>query len=975
VWDLRLLGPLEVLRDGVPVPLSAAMLRNLLACLPFRANQPVSVDTIAEALWPEDPPADVRGTLRSYVMRLRRALGQDRIETGPAGYVVRVEAGELDLARFRSIAERARAEPEPAGSARLWHEALDLWRGEPMANVPCAALRDEHLPWLTELRLSAVESRVDADLRLGVSGEIIPELRGLVAEHPFRERFWVQLMKALHGSARQADALDAYRALSTVLREELGIEPSREVRELHRRLLEGGSPAPRPDVPAQLPAAARGFTGRADDRRALDALLDLGGNEAVIGAITGTAGAGKTTLAVRWGHDRRSAFPDGQLYLDLCGYGPRTPLDPADALASLLRSLGAAVPPHLAERAAVFRSRVDGRRLLLVLDNAENAEQVRPLLPGSASCLVLVTSRDDLAGLVARDGARRVDIGLLSATESRALLTTLIGDRAEADPDAVDRLAARCAHLPLALRIAAESAIAQPGSPLSELTELIGHRPLAAGDDDPSSVHTVFSWSMGRLRPEVARTFRFLGCQRGRTFDANVIAALTERDQRTAHALAWSLVRAHLVEHVGDGRFRMHDLLHDYAVTLAEEAACEANADEAFQRLLDYYTHAASRAARVLAPYEAAYLPQATADAVPAPEFAEAGAARRWLDAERQNIIQLCENASARGAHDAVVAIARALYRYLDTGGFRDDSVRLSSLALKAPRNHPGYPYVLVGTSFSISRGGSRDTAARHARQAIDLAREAGDGHAESWALLALSVNTPNLAEGAEHEAASLRIATASGDALGQCRALVNLAATTGWMGDTASSERYALRGLRIAEEHDIQTFVARVLNDLGHTHIHTGRLDSAEGYLRRGVDAGIASGDRSALGYLLSNIGFVHLRRGRFAEAALELRQALAIAEDMSDHSLRSGTHNKLGELARRTGRGHDAVIEYSHALDLARRTGMSNDLIDAHCGYAHALLDVGEHERARAAWADAQRLAVEHRTAPDPDLAARLA
>jgi hypothetical protein len=361
-----------------------------------------------------------------------------------------------------------------------------LWRGEPLADTRSEVLAARELPRLTELRLQVLEARIEASLQLGDHTRVIGELRQLASEHPLREHLSALLMLALYRDGRPGEALTAYQQARAVLVAELGIEPGERLHELQRQILTtdpalSGPPAlgsgwptvasGGPLVPRQLPGTVRHFTGRTAELDALDALLAeaSGGRGAAISVISGTAGVGKTALAVRWADQVAAQFPDGQLYVNLRGYDPGRPVSAAAALAGFLRALGVpgpAVPAGLAERAAAYRSLLAGRRLLVLLDNAASPAQVRPLLPGSPSCVVVVTSRDALAGLVARDGAARLGLSLLPPGEAAGLLRTLIGARAAADPGGTAALAGLCARLPLALRVAAELAAARPGTPL-----------------------------------------------------------------------------------------------------------------------------------------------------------------------------------------------------------------------------------------------------------------------------------------------------------------------------------------------------------------------------------------------------------------------------------------------------------------------------------------------------------------------------
>jgi tetratricopeptide (TPR) repeat protein len=408
-------------------------------------------------------------------------------------------------------------------------------------------------------------------MHMGRHEQLVPQLRDLARQHPLREHNHAQLMLALYRCGRQAEALAAYQRARDVLVTELGVEPGPGLRDLHQRILSAdpalavtgpARPAeaePLRVTPQELPSAVPGFTGRSAELKALTGLLDRSGPQApgavVISAIGGTAGVGKTALAVHWAHNVADRFPDGQLYVNLRGYDPGQPVPAADALAGFLRSLGVPgqdIPPEENERAARYRSLLAGKRILVVLDNAGSADQVRPLLPGTGACTVVVTSRDALAGLVAIDGAARLDLDLLPLAEAVALLQTLIGSRADAEPDAAAELADQCCRLPLALRVAAELAASRPAASLAGLTgELADLRTrldlLGAGGDPRTQVRAVFSWSYQQLSIEAARAFRLVGLNPGPDLEPYAAAALTGAALPLARQALEVLARAHLI--------------------------------------------------------------------------------------------------------------------------------------------------------------------------------------------------------------------------------------------------------------------------------------------------------------------------------------------------------------------------------------------------------------------------------------------
>jgi len=588
--EFGLLGPLVVRCEGASVPIAKGRQRALLAALLLDVGHLVTVRQLTDVLWGDTPPAMARAALHNQIRRLRDALdgvGRDRILTQPGGYLIHLEPGELDVIRMQDLLADARA----AARAREWDrasaiaaDAVLLWRGEPLADLGSEALT-RRSPYLTEIYLQAVETRLEAGLNLGRHADVTSELRRLIAEHPFREHAYALLMLALYRSGSQGEALAVYQAARRLLAGELGCEPGPELQRLHQRILEGDrqlvSPARKSAVaeaypavvPRELPAAIGQFTGRARELRALTGMLDGPAGTVVISAIAGAAGIGKTALAVQWAHQVADRFPDGQLYVNLRGFHPSgKPVPAAAAVRGFLEALGVQaerIPADLDAQARLYRSLLSGRRMFVLLDNARDEEQVRPLLPGGPGCLVLVTSRCQLSGLVAAEGAHALTLGLLSEAEARDLLTRRLGAaRLGAEPRAATELVGLCAGLPLALAIAAARA-ARPGARLDALSEELKDvqtRLDALDTGDPSvSVRAVFSWSVDNLPARQTRMFRLLGLHPGPDIAIPAAASLAGTPPAQARGDLRELARAHLISEHVPGRYAMHDLLRAYA--------------------------------------------------------------------------------------------------------------------------------------------------------------------------------------------------------------------------------------------------------------------------------------------------------------------------------------------------------------------------------------------------------------------------
>lgn len=550
-----------------------------------------------------------------------------------------------------------------------------------------------------------------------------------------------------------------------------------------------GSRGLRSSVPQQLPQAVAGFVGRARELDALTGLLfrseaDCGA--VVISAIAGTAGVGKTALAVQWAHRAAERFPDGQLYVNLRGYDPEEPVPAADALARFLRALGVAgqdIPPDADERAALYRSLLAGRRVLVVLDNAGSAEQVRPLLPGSLACGVLVTSRDSLAGLVAREGAARLDLDLLPLTDAVALLRVLIGQRVDAAPAAAEVLAAQCAWLPLALRVAAELATARPDMPLADLVGELADQQrrldLLEADGDPrAGVRAVFSWSYRNLDAAAARTFRLLGLHPGPDLDLYAAAALTGIDPRQAEQLLQLLARAHLIqpaESLGPDRYDMHDLLRAYARELAAQDV-EGERWAALTRLFDHYLHTAAEAMNALFPGERHSRPQVPASASQALPMADPAAARAWLDAERANFAAMAGHAASHDWPEHAIQLAAILFRYLETAGHYPEIVTINTHACRAARNagnRVAEAEALNNLTLVDLQQGRYEQAGGQLEQALALYRAVGDqtGEARTLGNLGL-VRYP---QAGDHHLEAAALSRKMGDQSGEAEALNGL--------------------------------------------------------------------------------------------------------------------------------------------------------------------------------------------------------
>jgi tetratricopeptide (TPR) repeat protein/transcriptional regulator with XRE-family HTH domain len=668
-------------------------------------------------------------------------------------------------------------------------------------------------------------------------------------------------------------------------------------------------------VPAELPADVSGFTGRDVELAALDALIDPDTRTAataVISAVSGTAGVGKTALAVRWGHRVADRFPDGQLYINLRGYDPDQPVTPADALARLLEALGVAdsdIPVELDARAATYRTQVAGRRMLIVLDNASTVGQVRPLLPGATSCIVLVTSRDRMAGLVARDGAHRVDLDLLPLSDAVALLRTLVGERVDAEPEATAALAHRCARLPLALRVAAELAVARPDTSLADLAgELADHQRrlhLLDADGDPrTDVTAVFSWSLRHLTPEAARTFRLLGLHPGPDITTSAAASLAGVAPTVVRAWLTELARANLLAVHAPDRYALHDLLRDYATQLVRGEDAQATR-AALARMFDHYTHSAHAASAGLKVKREPMLIPLGDPAVGATvhESADAEAAMEWLTAEQRALLAAIRHAADTGFDTHAWQLAWSMTTFLDRRTRRHIRGTAWQIALEAARRlgHAGAEATAHRALADItSQLGQHEEALHHLRQALDLDTRAGDliGQAQAHRSLGLFyVRTARYREALDHTQRALELFDAAGHERGVAHALNSV----GWchveLGQYAEAVDHCERALELLRRFDDMNGQAATLDTLGWAHHHLGNHREAADYYDQALILYTELGDTYSQALVLHHLGDTYEAGGDLDAARVAWQQTIDVLADL-DHADIEAVRAKLARV-----------------------------------------------------------------------------
>jgi DNA-binding SARP family transcriptional activator/tetratricopeptide (TPR) repeat protein len=914
--EFSLLGPLLVRSGETQITIPAGKQRVLLAALLFSANRVVPVDELTEVLWDGGPPASARPTLLNYVKRLRQALGEagrSRIVTWPPGYQVVVTPAELDVTRFESL-QRSAQEATSSGAweqaASLLRAALALWRGKPLADVPSLVLEAREMWRLGEMRLQALEARIDADLHLGRGGELIGEIQALAAAHPLREGFHAQLMLALHSEGRQGEALAAFQHARQVLIAELGLEPGPALQELHQRILTADpslavSPAVRPVtrlndgraprvVPRQLPAALPHFAGRQEERTALSGLLTEPSDAtpaAAVVAISGTAGVGKTALAVHFAHDAAARFADGQLYVNMRGFDPSgTPVTPGEAISGFLDALDvqpAQMPAGLEARTALYRSLLAGRRMLIVIDNAQDAAHARPLLPGSPGCLVVVTSRSLLTGLAAVDGARLLTLDVLSVEEAGELLARKLGPgRVAADPEAASDLVVLCARLPLALAIAAAHAAVHPSFPLAalaaQLRDATARLDALNAGEETSDIRAVFSWSYRQLSPQAARMFRLLGLHPGPDTSAPAAASLAATP--AAHAALDELVRAHLLtEHV-PGRYAFHDLLRAYASEQAHAEDDEAGRQAAIGRVLDHYLHTAHTGALLLLPGREPLSLDPPSDGARPEALSDHAGALDWFTAEQ--------------------AVLLSAVPYAVGTGF----------------GHRAWQLTWTGETFFVGRGWWHEYAASQ-RIALAAAQRLGDPRALSSVYRGLGYACVHLglyADAQEHYRLALHHSRDDPD--GQVRAHQGIAWTYGQQHDYRSALTNSERALELSRNLGNRGAQARALNNAGWCHVELGDFARAIACCGAAYELQRELGDNHGQAGTLDTIGYAHHRLGQHAQAADCHQQAVTLLRGF-------GYTYELGIVLHRLGDARRAMGDTAGALDAWREAA---DLLD---------------------------------------------
>jgi len=935
--EFRLLGPVAVLRAGEPIHVPVGSQQVALAALLLRANQVVPVGELVEWLWEDEPPSDAWESAKAYVRRLRRTLGDpDLIEALPDGFRLTVSETAVDLSRFRRLLREAET---LAGADQLTRldEALALWGDEPLAGLAPSTAKSRAVHALVEEYGQAIEKRADGYLRLGRHSELVTDLHAMTARYPDRERVWSQLMVALYRSGKRVEALAAYRRARSYLAEEFGITPGIELERTHNGVLTdtlgeatngtaNGATATHTLVrltPAQLPADIGDFVGRRDElATARAALTTSSGAGAPVLVVSGMPGVGKSAFAVRLAHEVRTRFPDGQLFIDLHGYSEHMPLSPVRVLSRILPALGlpsTQVPTDLEDLTNTYRSLVADRRVLLVLDNAANAQQVHDLIPAAPESAVLITSRSQMPSLAALTGARLLQLTPLKPREAEQLIRSILVTVPSPADAEVGQMSELCGHLPLAMRVAA-TAYLHSARPLPDfISELEQHDRLAAltiADDPRATVRAVFDLSYRTLTSDAARLFRLLSLVPGPDFCRRCAQHVADLTPAQAEQSLGELTAASLI-HPGRARhYRFHDLVrlyaHDRCVT--EDEPRDLNT--ALARLHGYYVTTADTAADALYPTWIR-LPRTHPSIVTAEPTPAVPNAAQWMSDEAANLIATIRYTAQYGPAEIAWYLSESLRAYVVT--------------------HADYRIEALG-AFEIALNAARDAGNRHAMAAMHQA------------FSSVYLRIRDIQRALPHIRAELDNHLELKFAEGETRARIALCealATQGYLRDAADQISEALR---IAERHDFTDLQLFALLNYSVLEEWRDRLDEAKKYVLSAFDLIDSTSSLSTKGAVHATLGMIMIRRGEFDAAIEQHLIALECYRQAGDQHYESDALRGLAHAYSKTGNIEESIAHATKALAVAEELGDEYDITDSQISLAGTYHELDRTAQARS-------------------------
>lgn len=946
------LGPVRAWLGKGALPAGSPQQRALLAALLLREGRTATASELIDALWGDEPPSQALAAVRTYASRLRKALTPEVLVSESGGYAIRLSArgGTLDLTEAQQLAgnaEKARGAGDLCHARDLLRQALALWDGETLASVP-GPYAETQRTRLEEWRLQLLESRLDMDLEQGCHAEAVAELTALTATHPLRELLRELLMLALYRSGRQAEALAVYADTRRLLADELGVDPRASLKELQQRILQAdpglaepsapaAEPAAAPVRPAQLPATVTDFTGRAAFVQELSDVLASAssaegeGQIMAVSALAGIGGVGKTTLAVHVAHQARSAFPDGQLYVDLQGAGQRA-AEPETVLGAFLRALGTAdtaIPDSLEERSALYRSVLDGRRVLVLLDNARDAAQVRPLLPGTEGCAALVTSRVRMVDLA---GAHLVDLDVMSPEEALQLFTKIVGqERVASEREAALDVVAACGFLPLAIRIAASRLAARRTWTVSVLAAKLGDErrrldELQAGD---LAVKATFELGYGQLEPAQARAFRLLGLADGPDISLAAAAAVLDLPVDDTEDVLESLVDTSLLESAAPGRYRYHDLVRLYARACAErDEQPPSERDAAMSRLLDFYLATAAGVYALDRPGDR-LVEHLEATEYPGLVFEDRHQAQDWLYAEAVCTLACVRQSMRPETLPRAVDLLWAACDLAESGANSKEYEDIAQAAGTAARQ-AGAPRAearaLTTLAFVHHITGRFDPADRAATRALELALASADPLTSCWSsnilgVIALYQNRHD--DGEAHLTRAIENFRACEDRPGEASALCNLSRIHLAQGRTASAVALAEQGTAMYDDMGHALKGANGRYALGLALTQSGQLAQAVDRLQEALEVFRDSRQRLWEGMTLFRLAEADLAARRPAQAAANAELALTVLRGIGGDWRRGNVLTVLGRALSSIGQIGRAQVCWREALDLFEAMG----------------------------------------------------
>ncbi|MEO3887399.1 BTAD domain-containing putative transcriptional regulator [Nonomuraea sp. B5E05] len=950
--QIRILGPVDIQSEDRVVPIIGEKQRTLLAIFVLRANKIVPYEDLLNALWGDRQPPTGRRALHNHLWSLRRALGDDaEIATRAGGYALALSAHGSDLAAFHAevtLAGEHRLRGDLVQAAEGLRAALALWRGPALSGTRLEFQGAEGHR-LEERRIAALAERIDVDLALGRHADLIGEVRHLVDANPLNERFREQLMLALYRDGRRADALEQYRLARTCLRDELGLEPGESLSRLHQAVLAAdpglhfaqGAPAAgltveKPFdrlVPRQLPANIARFTGRGESLDVLDELLDASHDTGtlVLSAVVGAGGVGKTALATHWGHRRADHFPDGQLYVNLHGYSRSAPVDPARALHQLLRGLGVAsdqVPYDPEERAAMYRSMISSKRMLILLDNAATAEQVRPLLPGASPSRTLITSRDSLRGLAATHDVGIHFLDVLPLEEATALLRILLGDERNDEHDTISELARLCGRLPLALRLAAAHVRGRQAGSARELVSRLraGNRltALEISEDPHIGVRAAFDLSYQALPESAQSVFRSLGLHPGPDLSLDALTAMVGLAPEETRDAVDTLARAHLVHHDAQHRLTMHDLIREYA---RELALAQKGHRLALARLLNWHAHTARAAMAFVDPAPGLLYPSEPLPAGGVRRFIVRDEAMAWLSTEHRNTVALVLLAADddRPVHAWQLAYITAYHFHLM--GYVDDWIATHRAALQAVRqlgDRSGETKILTALGHALLAADQYEEFLNCQRGAVDLAVLSNDRAMQAEALFYVAYGlyrTGELPSALDTCTQAFDLYRENDDDAGEFAVTDLLGKIYVRLGDMPRALKHLNISLEWLRERGRRYDEAHTLMEMGLANAGLGNLRDALGCHREALRISREIDNREVESEALCRVGSVEAQQGLFAEALRSQEEGLALARQQPGRLLECRALNSLGGTCHALGDHEAAMQHHKTALEIAEK------------------------------------------------------